>query len=112
MFCGGPILIAEYMEEVLTNPKAGFYINGDVFGTEDAFKFKCFTGSLHIHMVECSPTLQNFQHSYLKCKDEDTNDKVNKRSVSTLARTPVTWHAALKQVPSGCMKLSSTSRHT
>uniref|UniRef100_A0A2N9HIM5 Protein arginine methyltransferase NDUFAF7 n=1 Tax=Fagus sylvatica TaxID=28930 RepID=A0A2N9HIM5_FAGSY len=133
-FCGGPILIAEYMEEVLTNPKAGFYINRDVFGTEmvgvwamclweqmgqpnkvnlvelgpglgtlmadllrDASKFKCFTGSLHIHMVECSPTLQKFQHSNLKCKDEDTNDKFNKRSVSTLARTPVTWHAALEQ---------------
>uniref|UniRef100_A0A2N9IDP8 Protein arginine methyltransferase NDUFAF7 n=1 Tax=Fagus sylvatica TaxID=28930 RepID=A0A2N9IDP8_FAGSY len=156
-FCGGPILIAEYMEEVLTNPKAGFYINRDVFGTEmvgvwamclweqmgqpnkvnlvelgpglgtlmaDLLRlsssFYCrmppnlnaSPGSLHIHMVECSPTLQKFQHSNLKCKDEDTNDKFNKRSVSTLARTPVTWHAALEQVPSGCMKLSSTSRHT
>ena len=31
-FRGGPITVAEYMEEVLTNPKAGFYINRDVFG--------------------------------------------------------------------------------
>uniref|UniRef100_A0A2N9IDT4 Protein arginine methyltransferase NDUFAF7 n=1 Tax=Fagus sylvatica TaxID=28930 RepID=A0A2N9IDT4_FAGSY len=146
-FRGGPISIAEYMEEVLTNPKAGFYINRDVFGAEGDFitspemvgvwamclweqmgqpnkvnlvelgpgrgtlmadllrgvsKFKGFAQSLHIHMVECSPTLQKLQHSNLKCKDEDnTNDEVNKKSVSTLAGTPVTWHAALEQVPSG-----------
>ena len=36
-FRGGPITIAEYMEEVLTNPKAGFYINRDVFGAEGDF---------------------------------------------------------------------------
>ncbi|KAJ0100161.1 hypothetical protein Patl1_22113 [Pistacia atlantica] len=36
-FRGGPISVAEYMEEVLTNPKAGFYINGDVFGAEGDF---------------------------------------------------------------------------
>lgn len=36
-FRGGPISVAEYMEEVLTNPKAGFYINRDVFGTEGDF---------------------------------------------------------------------------
>ena len=36
-FRGGPISIAEYMEEVLTNPKAGFYINRDVFGAEGDF---------------------------------------------------------------------------
>ncbi|XP_050271469.1 uncharacterized protein LOC126715082 isoform X1 [Quercus robur] len=153
-FRGGPISIAEYMEEVLTNPKAGFYINRDVFGAEGDFvtspevsqmfgemvgvwamclweqmgqpnkvnlvelgpgrgtlmvdllrgasKFKNFTESLQIHMVECSPTLQKLQHSNLKCKDEDnTDDKVNKGSVSTLTGTPVTWHAALEQVPSG-----------
>ncbi|KAK4603951.1 hypothetical protein RGQ29_012458 [Quercus rubra] len=153
-FRGGPISIAEYMEEVLTNPKAGFYINRDVFGAEGDFitspevsqmfgemvgvwamclweqmgqpnkvnlvelgpgrgtlmadllrgasKFKNFTESLQIHMVECSPTLQKLQHSNLKCKDEDnTDDKDNKRSVSTLTGTPVTWHAALEQVPSG-----------
>ncbi|KAL0917922.1 hypothetical protein M5K25_013031 [Dendrobium thyrsiflorum] len=31
-FRGGPISIAEYMGEVLTNPNCGFYINRDVFG--------------------------------------------------------------------------------
>jgi len=36
-FRGGPISVAEYMEEVLTNPKFGFYISRDVFGTEGDF---------------------------------------------------------------------------
>lgn len=36
-FRGGPISVAEYMEEVLTNPKAGFYMNRDVFGAEGDF---------------------------------------------------------------------------
>ncbi|KAF6161412.1 hypothetical protein GIB67_009291 [Kingdonia uniflora] len=36
-FRGGPISVAEYMKEVLTNPKDGFYINRDVFGSEGDF---------------------------------------------------------------------------
>ncbi|XP_015879377.1 uncharacterized protein LOC107415552 isoform X2 [Ziziphus jujuba] len=154
LFRGGPISIAEYMEEVLTNPKAGFYINRDVFGAEGDFitspevsqmfgemigvwamclweqmgqpnrvnlvelgpgrgtlmmdllrgasKFKNFTESLHLHLVECSPTLQKLQHQNLKCVDEDhMADNVGKRTISTLAGTPVSWHSALEQVPSG-----------
>ncbi|CAL5367947.1 unnamed protein product [Camellia sinensis] len=149
-FRGGPISVAEYMEEVLTNPKAGFYINRDVFGAEGDFitspevsqmfgemvgvwamclweqmgqpnrvnlielgpgrgtlmadllrgssKCKNFIESLHIHMVECSPTLQKLQYENLKCVDEDHPEK---RSISTLARTPVSWHATLEQVPTG-----------
>ncbi|GMJ09320.1 hypothetical protein like AT3G28700 [Hibiscus trionum] len=153
-FRGGPISVAEYMEEVLTNPKAGFYINRDVFGAEGDFitspevsqmfgemvgvwamclweqmgqpkrvnlvelgpgrgtlmadllhgasKFKNFTESLHIHMVECSPALQKLQHRSLKCVDEDsTSEDVDKRSRSTLSGTPVSWHATLEQVPTG-----------
>ncbi|KAJ6763435.1 hypothetical protein OIU79_024061 [Salix purpurea] len=153
-FRGGPISVAEYMEEVLTNPKFGFYISRDVFGAEGDFitspevsqmfgemvgvwamclweqmgrpkqvnlvelgpgrgtlmadllrsasKFKSFTESLHVHMVECSPTLQKLQHHNLKCFDEDDNsDGVEKRTVSMLAGTPVSWHALLEQVPSG-----------
>ena len=36
-FRGGSISVAEYMEEVLMNPKFGFYINRDVFGVERDF---------------------------------------------------------------------------
>ncbi|KFM25308.1 Ubiquitin-conjugating enzyme E2 27 [Auxenochlorella protothecoides] len=36
-FRSGPITLAEYMSEVLTNPTAGYYINRDVFGTAGDF---------------------------------------------------------------------------
>lgn len=36
-FRGGPISISEYMEEVLTNPNHGLYINRDVFGAGGDF---------------------------------------------------------------------------
>ncbi|KAK6913205.1 Protein arginine methyltransferase NDUFAF7 [Dillenia turbinata] len=153
-FRGGPITVAEYMEEVLTNPKAGFYINRDVFGAEGDFitspevsqmfgemvgvwamclweqmgrpsrvnlvelgpgrgtlmadllcgvsKFKNFTESLHIHLVECSPTLQKLQRSNLKCVDEGSSGgDGDTRTISKLVGTPVSWHVALEEVPSG-----------
>ncbi|GMH33983.1 hypothetical protein BSKO_01817 [Bryopsis sp. KO-2023] len=37
MMGGGPISVAEYMKEVLTNPQHGFYMNRDVFGTGGDF---------------------------------------------------------------------------
>ncbi|KAL5055338.1 hypothetical protein RYX36_036020 [Vicia faba] len=153
-FRGGPISLGEYMSEVLTNPKAGYYINRDVFGAEGDFitspevsqmfgemvgvwvmclweqmgrpervnlielgpgrgtlmadllrgasKFKNFTKSLHVHLVECSPALKNLQHKNLKCVDEENADEdTDKRTVSTLVGTTVSWHATLEQVPSG-----------
>lgn len=36
-FRGGPITLAEYMSEVLTNPVAGYYTQRDVFGTAGDF---------------------------------------------------------------------------
>lgn len=33
----GPITVAEYMREVLTNPSAGYYMSRDVFGREGDF---------------------------------------------------------------------------
>ncbi|XP_073309448.1 uncharacterized protein [Primulina huaijiensis] len=151
---GGPITLAEYMEEVLTNPKAGFYINRDVFGADGDFitspevsqmfgemigvwamclweqmgqpdrvnlvelgpgrgtlladllrgasKFKNFTDALQIHMVECSPALQKLQYQNLKCVTEAVADQnTEKRTISTLAATPVSWHAMFEQVPTG-----------
>lgn len=142
------------MSEVLTNPKAGYYINRDVFGAEGDFitspevsqmfgemvgvwvmclweqmgqpqrvnlvelgpgrgtlmadllrgasKFKNFVESLHVHLVECSPALQKLQHQKLKCiDDENAAQDADKRTVSSLVGTPVSWHATLEQVPSG-----------
>ncbi|KAL7094766.1 hypothetical protein ACP275_11G124900 [Erythranthe tilingii] len=153
-FRGGPITVAEYMEEVLTNPKDGFYMNRDVFGARGDFitspevsqmfgemvgvwamclweqmgqpkrvnlvelgpgrgtlladllrgasKIKNFTEALEIHMVEVSPALQKLQYQNLKCVTEDGGDgNAEKRCISTLAGTPVSWHATLEQVPTG-----------
>ncbi|KAM3363878.1 protein arginine methyltransferase NDUFAF7, mitochondrial [Capsicum galapagoense] len=153
-FRGGPISVAEYMEEVLTNPKAGFYINRDVFGAEGDFitspevsqmfgemvgvwamclweqmgqpknlnlvelgpgrgtlladllrgasKFRNFTDSLHIHMVECSPTLKKLQYRNLKCINKnDTDGDAEEHIISRLTGTSVSWHATLEQVPAG-----------
>ncbi|XP_024540919.1 protein arginine methyltransferase NDUFAF7, mitochondrial [Selaginella moellendorffii] len=36
-FRGGPITVAEYMEEVLTNPSAGYYLHQEVFGAAGSF---------------------------------------------------------------------------
>eukprot|EP00232_Nephroselmis_pyriformis_P013757 CAMPEP_0182897460 /NCGR_PEP_ID=MMETSP0034_2-20130328/26905_1 /TAXON_ID=156128 /ORGANISM="Nephroselmis pyriformis, Strain CCMP717" /LENGTH=211 /DNA_ID=CAMNT_0025031381 /DNA_START=1 /DNA_END=633 /DNA_ORIENTATION=+ len=36
-FRGGPVTVAEYMHEVLTNPNCGFYMHRDVFGQEGDF---------------------------------------------------------------------------
>ncbi|KAJ7523311.1 hypothetical protein O6H91_18G046300 [Diphasiastrum complanatum] len=36
-FGGGPITVAHYMEEVLTNPQAGFYVQQDAFGAGGSF---------------------------------------------------------------------------
>lgn len=152
-FRGGPISVAEYMEEVLTNPKAGFYMNRDVFGSGGDFitspevsqmfgemvgvwvmclweqmgqpkkvnlielgpgrgtlmadllrgvsKFEKIIQSLHVHMVECSPTLQKLQYQTLKCVDEDVTDSIGDRRTISSYATPVSWHATLDQVPSG-----------
>ncbi|XP_030565308.1 protein arginine methyltransferase NDUFAF7 homolog, mitochondrial [Drosophila novamexicana] len=37
MLATGPITVAEYMREVLTNPQGGYYMNRDVFGREGDF---------------------------------------------------------------------------
>ena len=73
---------------------------------QGASKFRHFTESLQVHLVECSPALQKLQYQNLKCVDKDPMaDTVDKDTVSTLAQTRVSWHAALEQVPSGCKKL-------
>ncbi|CDY71039.1 BnaAnng35860D, partial [Brassica napus] len=61
-------------------------------------KFRNLTESLHIHLVECSPALQKLQHQNLKCTEESS---LEKKAISSLAGTPVHWHATLEEVPSG-----------
>lgn len=71
---------------------------------QGASKFKKFIDSLHVHLVECSPALQKLQNLNLKCIDQDNvAETTDKRAVSSLAGTPVSWHTTLEQVPTGCM---------
>lgn len=140
------------MEEVLTNPSSGFYMNRDVFGAGGDFitspevsqmfgemigvwticlweqmgrpqkvnlielgpgrgtlmadllrgasKFKNFTEALHVHLVECSPALQKLQYNNLKCVGSDGTGE-SEDIISNLAKTKVSWHVTLDQVPSG-----------
>lgn len=37
ILASGPITVADYMKEVLTNPSAGYYMNRDVFGQKGDF---------------------------------------------------------------------------
>lgn len=37
ILASGPITVADYMKEVLTNPSAGYYMNRDVFGEKGDF---------------------------------------------------------------------------
>ncbi|CAN1153118.1 Protein arginine methyltransferase NDUFAF7 homolog, mitochondrial [Linum perenne] len=67
-----------------------------------ATKFKNFTASLHIHLVECSPVLQKIQHQNLKCEDEDVAGEIGQRNtVTSITASPVSWYSSLEQVPSG-----------
>ncbi|CAN6872398.1 unnamed protein product [Brassica oleracea] len=45
-----------------------------------------------------SPALQKLQHQNLKCTDESSSEK---KAISSLAGTPVHWHATLEEVPLG-----------
>lgn len=73
------------------------------FGLKGASKFKNFVDSLQINLVECSPALQKIQFQKLECMTEDVADgNANGRCISKLGGTPVSWHATLDQVPTGC----------
>lgn len=73
---------------------------------QGASKFRNFTDSLHIHMVECSPTLKKLQYQTLKCISKDgTDGDAEEHIISRLTGTSVSWHTTLEQVPGGSKKL-------
>ncbi|KAK1382210.1 hypothetical protein POM88_019945 [Heracleum sosnowskyi] len=75
-------------------------------------KLKEFTKSLNIHLVECSPALQKIQYKKLECLDEDGDSKnVDKKIISALTGSPVSWHTTLEQVPRGGKLFEYLSEH-
>jgi NADH dehydrogenase [ubiquinone] 1 alpha subcomplex assembly factor 7 len=68
-----------------------------------AAKFKEFSESLSVHLVECSPALRKLQHNTLRCTEHNT-ERYNSRdghAFSALSGAPISWHADLEQVPRG-----------
>lgn len=74
-------------------------------------KFKDFSQTLSVHLVECSPALRKIQHETLKCvykggaEEKPTADGQNSEVVddriSQISGVPVAWHFDLDQVPRG-----------
>ncbi|KAK4346572.1 hypothetical protein RND71_032911 [Anisodus tanguticus] len=118
------------MEEVLTNPKAGFYINRDVFGAEGDFitspEVSQMFGEMvgvwamclweqmgqpkKLDLVELGPgrgtlladLLRKLQYQNLKCINKnDTDGDAEEHIISRLTGTSISWHATLEQVPGG-----------
>ncbi|XP_014663336.1 PREDICTED: NADH dehydrogenase [ubiquinone] complex I, assembly factor 7-like isoform X3 [Priapulus caudatus] len=83
----GPLTVASYMQEVLTNPVSGYYMHKDVFGQKGDFitspeisqvfgeviaQFADLRDRTSLHLVEVSPKLSEMQAEKL-C--ENTNVK-------------------------------------
>ena len=74
-------------------------------------KFKEFSQTLSVHLVECSPALRKIQRETLKsvpkegdeaksAKDDQSPDPVSEQ-ISQISGASVSWHFDLEQVPRG-----------
>ncbi len=74
-------------------------------------KFKDFSQSLSVHMVECSPALKSIQQQTLKCHPKDQADstcavdgqkgKPTEDQISQILGAAISWHLDLEYVPQG-----------
>ncbi|CAK9267696.1 unnamed protein product [Sphagnum jensenii] len=128
-FRGGPITVAEYMEEMvgvwcmclwhqMGQPNHLHLVElGPGWGTlmadllRGTAKFKDFLQSLSVHMVKCSPALKSIQQQTLKCHPKDQADstcavdgqkgKPTEDQISQILGAAISWHLDLEYVPQG-----------
>ncbi|KAH0942652.1 hypothetical protein HID58_002289 [Brassica napus] len=67
-------------------------------GTHASHRDNYLTGVFVGDCPRLGPALQKLQHQNLKCTEESS---LEKKAISSLAGTPVHWHATLEEVPSG-----------
>jgi hypothetical protein len=72
-------------------------------------KFKDFSQTLSVHMVECSPALKCIQQQTLKCHPKNQADstcavdgqkgKPTEDQISQISGAAISWHLDLEHVP-------------
>uniref|UniRef100_A0A8C2TNG7 Protein arginine methyltransferase NDUFAF7 n=1 Tax=Coturnix japonica TaxID=93934 RepID=A0A8C2TNG7_COTJA len=89
----GPVTVAEYMREALTNP-------GQVFNQLASVLSKC---DVSIHLVEVSPKLSAIQAEMLTGGKVQSNPENNSAYMKGISKTgiPIYWYRDIQDVPQG-----------
>ncbi|XP_078131257.1 protein arginine methyltransferase NDUFAF7, mitochondrial isoform X2 [Sander vitreus] len=117
----GPIPVAEYMREVLTNPVTGYYVRNNMLGPDGDFitspeisqifgevfsqlRSVLDGASVSLHLVEVSPALSRLQAQSLtgsRSQEAHAEDEPAYRRGETAGGLPVSWYRRLEDVPTG-----------
>ncbi|XP_049846874.1 protein arginine methyltransferase NDUFAF7, mitochondrial isoform X2 [Schistocerca gregaria] len=116
---GGPLTVAEYMRECLTNPKYGYYMHRDPITEKGDFitspelsqmfgevlrKFNS-TDGVSLHLVEISQHMSKLQAQALKCIQTNEsglpNENMEYQSAVTTDGISVKWYRQIQDVPRG-----------
>ncbi|XP_035416813.1 protein arginine methyltransferase NDUFAF7, mitochondrial isoform X4 [Cygnus atratus] len=114
----GPLTVAEYMREALTNPGQGYYtrrggvgrdfvtapevsqVLGEVFNQLASLLSKC---DVSIHLVEVSPKLSESQAQMLTGGKVQSNSEDEAAYMKGISKTgiPIYWYRGIQDVPQG-----------